>query len=49
MLTGIVVGAGIMLTYLALFGFAGRKLRSIDHSADPEPQKVVVLTPRNRR
>jgi hypothetical protein len=38
-----------MLTYLALFGFAVRKLRSIDHSADPAPQKVVVPTPRNRR
>ena len=49
MLTGIAIGAGIMLTYLALFGFAGRRLRSIDHTPDPEPQKVVVLPPRNRR
>jgi len=49
MLTGIVVGAGIMLTYLALFGFAGHKLRSIDHAADREPQKVAVLPPRHRR
>ena len=38
-----------MLTYLALFGFAGRKLRSIDHPADSAPQQAVVLTPRKRR
>jgi hypothetical protein len=49
MLTGIAVGAGIMLTYLALFGLAGRKLRSVDHEQDPEPQKVAVLSPRSRR
>lgn len=36
MLTGIVVGAGIMLTYLALFGLAGRKLRSVDDATDHE-------------
>ena len=38
-----------MLTYLALFGFAGRMLRSVDHESDEEPQEAVVLTPRNRR
>jgi hypothetical protein len=38
-----------MLTYLALFGFAGRKLRSVDHVSDDEPQKVVVLSQRRRR
>ena len=49
MLTGIVVGAGIMLTYLALFGFAGRMLRSVDHESNDEPRKAVVLARRNRR
>jgi len=38
-----------MLTYLALFGIAGRKLRSIDHSVDREPHKVAVLPRQNRR
>lgn len=37
-----------MLTYLALFGFAGRKLRSVDRSPDPEPQEAV-LQQRKRR
>lgn len=49
MLTGIAVGAGIMLTYLALFGLAGRKLRSVDHESDHQPQEAVVLHPRHRR
>jgi mannose/fructose/N-acetylgalactosamine-specific phosphotransferase system component IIC len=49
MLTGIAVGAGIMLTYLALFGFAGRKLRSVDHDASHEQQEAVALHQQNRR
>jgi hypothetical protein len=49
MLTGIAVGAGIMLTYLALFGFAGRKLRSIDHDPEHGPAESAVSLPRDRR
>jgi hypothetical protein len=49
MLTGIAVGAGIMLTYLGLFGFAGRKLRSVDRTSDQEPQEIIVLPQRTRR
>ena len=49
MLTGIAVGAGIMLTYLALFGFAGRRLKSVERISDREPQEVIVLPPRTHR
>jgi hypothetical protein len=38
-----------MLTYLALFGLAGRKLRRVDHAADPEPPEAVGLPRGNRR
>jgi hypothetical protein len=38
-----------MLTYLALFGFAGRRLRSVDHSADQEPENMMARPPQSRR
>lgn len=38
-----------MLTYMALFGFAGRKLRSFDHEDEHESQEAVALHPRNHR
>lgn len=34
MLTGIAVGAGIMLTYLALIGFAGRHMHGAKAGRD---------------
>ena len=49
MLTGIAVGTGIMLTYLALFGLAGRKLRSIDEAAESEHSEAAAALPRDRR
>jgi hypothetical protein len=38
-----------MLTYLALFGLAGRKLRSVDHEAESEHSEAAAVLPRDHR